>query len=80
MFGFLRNALKNSIVSPRDMADNPVSWLWFDRDDHMETTNRPSRPDRLEILWNGWGTAIGTIRTIRWKPGLNKYINFLLNT
>ena len=55
MFGFLRNALKNSIVSPRDIADDPVSWLWFDRDDHMETTNRPSRPDRLEILWNGWG-------------------------
>ena len=52
MFCFLRNALKNSIVSPRDIADDPVSWLWFDRDDHMETTNRPSR---LEILWNGWG-------------------------
>ena len=27
MFGFLRNALKNSIVSPRDIADDPVSWL-----------------------------------------------------
>ena len=23
--------------------------------DHMETTNRPSRPDRLEIFWNDWG-------------------------
>ena len=21
----------------------------------METTNRPSRPDRLEIFWNDWG-------------------------
>ena len=20
----------------------------------METTNRPSRPDRLEIFWNDW--------------------------
>ena len=21
----------------------------------METTNHPSRPDRLEIFWNDWG-------------------------
>ena len=26
--------------------------IWGDRDDDMETTNRPSRPDRLEIFWN----------------------------
>ena len=32
-----------------------VSCLWGDRDDHTETTNRPSRPDRLEIFWNDWG-------------------------
>ena len=63
-----QNTRKNSIVWPRDTADDPASLLclWGDRDDHMKTTNRPSRPDRLEIFWNDWGT----IRTIIWKPGL----------
>ena len=51
---------ETSVTTPRLLPS------WGDRDDHMETTNRPSRSDRLEIFWNDWGT----IRTIIWKPGL----------
>ena len=51
---------ETSVTTPRLLPS------WGDRDGHMETSNRPSRPDRLEIFWNDWGT----IRTIMWKPGL----------
>ena len=53
----LQNTRKNSVVWPRDMTDDPafLASEAGDRDDHMETTNRPSRPDRLEIFWNDWG-------------------------
>ena len=51
---------ETSVTTPRLLPS------WGDRDDHIETTNRPSRPDRLEIFWNDWGT----IRTIIWKPCL----------
>ena len=33
----------------------------------METTNRPCRPDPLEIFWNDWVDW-----TIIWKPGLTE--------
>ena len=49
----LQNTHKNSIVSPRDIADDPTSLvlsskppLWR-QDDYMETT---SRPDHLKIF------------------------------
>ena len=40
---------------PEKSLTTPRLLPWGDRDDHMETTNRPSRPDRLEIFWNDWG-------------------------
>ena len=56
------------MVSPRDIADEPASFAfdWGDRDDHIKTTDRLSRPDRLETT-----VAIGVIRTIIWKPGFS---------
>ena len=40
---------------PETSLTTPHLLPWGDRDDHMETTNRPCRPDRLEIFWNDWG-------------------------
>ena len=66
---FAKHAQKFYCLTQRHRWRPRVSCLWGDRDDHMETTNRPSRPDRLEIFWNDW--AIGTII---WKPGYKKLI------
>ena len=32
-----------------------VSCLWSDRDNYIETTNRPSRLDRPKMCWLDWG-------------------------
>ena len=78
MFGFLRNAHKNSIVSPRDIADTPC--LGFDSIETI-TSKLPIVPVvRIVSKFCETAEAIGTTRTIIWKPGLNKYINFLLKT
>ena len=70
---------KNSIVSPRDIADDPVS-LGFEAIETI-TWKLPIAPV-VQIVSKLFETAgaIGTIRTIIWKPGLNKYVNFLLKT
>ena len=52
---FAKHAQKFYCLTQRHRWRPRVSCLWGDRDDHMETTNRPSRPDRLEIFWNDWG-------------------------
>ena len=52
---FAKHAQKFYCLTQRHRWRPRVSCLWGDRDDHMETTNRPSRPDHLEIFWNDWG-------------------------
>ena len=52
---FAKHAQKFYCLTQRHHWRPHVSRLWGDRDNHMETTNRPSRPDRLEIFWNDWG-------------------------
>ena len=52
---FAKNTHKFYCLTQRHRWRPRASFLWGDRDDHMETTNRPSRPDRLEIFWNDWG-------------------------
>jgi len=52
---FAKGAQKFYCLTQRHRWRPRVFCLWGDRDDHMETTNRPSRPDRLEIFWNDWG-------------------------
>ena len=52
---FARHDQKFCCLTQRHRWQSRVSCLWGDRDDHMETTNRPSRPDRLEIFWKDWG-------------------------
>jgi len=49
-----------------------VSCLWGDRDDPIswETTNRPSRPDRLKIF-----ETTGVIGTIIWQRKLQKEVS-----
>ena len=49
---FAKHAQKFYCLTQRHRWRPRVSCLWGDRDDHMETTSRPSRPDRLEIFWN----------------------------
>ena len=50
-----KHAQKFYCLNQRHRWRPHASCLWGDRDDHIETTNRPSRPDRLEIFWNDWG-------------------------
>ena len=52
---FAKHAQKFYCLTQRPRWRPRVSCLWGDRDGHMETTNLPSRPDRLEIFWNDWG-------------------------
>ena len=52
---FAKHAQKFHCLTQRHRWRPRVSCLWGDRDDHMETTNRPGRPDGLEIFWNDWG-------------------------
>ena len=54
---------KNSIVWPRDIADDPVSLVLRRSRRYVETTNRPSRPDRLEIFCHDWGDRDGHMET-----------------
>ena len=76
----MRNTRKNSIiVSPRDIADDPVS-LGFEAIETI-TWKLPIVPVvRIVSKFFETARAIGTIRMIIWKAGLNKYINFLLKT
>ena len=52
---FAKHAQNFYCLTQRHRWRPRVFCLWGDRDVHMETTNRPSRPDRLEIFWNDWG-------------------------
>ena len=52
---FAKRAQKFYCLTQRHRWRPRVLCLWGDRDDHMGTTNRPSRPDHLEIFWNDWG-------------------------
>ena len=71
---FAKHAQKFYCLTQRHRWRPRVSCLWGDRDDHMETTNRLSHPDRLETDFETTG-AIGTIQTIIWKPGFTPYLN-----
>ena len=44
---------KNSIVWPRDIADDPVS-LVFEAIETLYANYQSSQSDRLEIFWNDW--------------------------
>ena len=45
----------HSVVGPRNFADDrELPLFWDDRGDHLETSDRPNRPDRLNRLKNFW--------------------------
>ena len=69
---FAKHARKNSIVWPRDIADDPAS-LAFEA---IETIKwKPPIAPVVRIVSKYFETtgAIGTIRTIIWKPGLTSF-------
>ena len=52
---FAKHAQKFHLPTEKHRWRPGASCFWGDRDDCMEITNRPSRPDCLEIFWNDWG-------------------------
>ena len=42
--------------------------IWNDRDDHMETSNRLSHPDRLEIFGKYWDDPDDMETRLKWAP------------
>ena len=50
-----QNTQKNSIVSPRDIADDPASLVFEAVETIMWKLPVTSRPDRLKIFLNDWG-------------------------
>ena len=42
-------------LGDRRLKSPALSPAWGDRDDYMETSDRPNRPDRLEMFSNDWG-------------------------
>ena len=74
----LQNTRKNSIVWPRDIADDPAS-LAFEA---IETIiwKLPIAPVvRIVSKYFETTGAIGTIRTITWKPGLRLWLKLMPN-
>ena len=51
----LQNTRKNSIVSPRDIADDPASLVFEAVEMIMWKLPVTSRPDCLKIFLNDWG-------------------------
>ena len=50
-----QNTRKNSIVSPRDIADDPASLVFEAVERILWKLPVTSRPDRLKIFLNDWG-------------------------